>query len=60
MIYKASAEAMIATTMERNNKGTSYQIANPGTLNASMPMKCMLQIPTPIARDPPRIQVLRM
>ncbi len=49
----ARAEARIATTTESVRSGTSYAIAIPGMRKASMPTKCMLQMPKPMAREPP-------
>jgi hypothetical protein len=48
----------MATSTERTTSGTSY-IVGTGSLSASMATKCMLQIPMPIATDPPRSHAAR-
>ena len=49
---KASADAPIATTTESSTRERPYRIGI-GRWKASMPMKCMLQMPTPMATEPP-------
>ncbi len=49
---KANAEATMATRTESSTSHTPYAIGR-ARWNASMPTKCMLQMPTPMATEPP-------
>src|SRR5579862_7445872 len=51
-IESANPELKIATSKELSVIAMSY-VRGMGRENASMPMKCMAQMPVPMAREPP-------
>ncbi len=59
MTINATSEAAIATTIDSNIRGTSYPIGT-GRWKASMPTKCMLQMPRPITVAAPASQPSRV
>src|SRR5258708_38874575 len=54
-VYKAKPETTIAMNIDSSVVSTSYAMGI-GRLNASMPMKCMDQMPMPMAKAPPSSQ----
>src|SRR5688500_4028570 len=55
--YKANPDATIATTIENPVHNGEYIMGMP-IINASIPIKCMDQIPAPIAKEPPINHIL--
>ncbi len=51
-MYSANPDTTIAISIDNKVTGMLYPIGT-GRLNASMPMKCIDQIPVPIEKAPP-------